>query len=59
MKENESIEIKKTDKGLYLLRFLVNGKGKESYRPETKEIVMMWATSIINGFEPERCPQNR
>ena len=56
--ENQTIMIgveKGEDKpDRFFLKIIKDGKTKESYRPESKEVIMVWLSAILNGFEPPR-----
>lgn len=52
--ENQEIRIKIIDKKYFLSRYDLDGKVKEQYRPETKNVILVWLLSILNGFQPPR-----
>lgn len=51
--ENQEIRIK-IENGKYFLSRYVDGKVKEQYRPETREVIPVWLLAILNGFQPPR-----
>ena len=51
--ENQEIRIEIKD-GRYHLSRYKDGKVKEQYRPESKECMQVWITSVLNGFQPPR-----
>jgi hypothetical protein len=51
--ENQEIRIKIED-GKYFMSRCVDGKVKEQYRPETREVIQVWLLAILNGFQPPR-----
>ena len=51
--EDQEIRIS-VENGRYFLSRYKDGKVKEQYRPESKECMHVWITSVLNGFQPPR-----